>query len=194
MRKKLPLFLVLLAVLVVSVAYRWPWMAKPGLDGTLTLYGNVDIRKVERGFCVAGRIAEMPFQEGARVTSGDLLAHLDEIPYRIEPLAPEPSPRLQRAMARQGGWARSDRRHGCGLCAIPDLVAAGMHGLKLVGRGAPSAQKARNLALVAEFCKRAADFDDGAGYRRRARDAHRRRFAAPCSPLVCYYPEYCNEA
>lgn len=84
MRKKLPLFLVLLAVLVVSVAYRWPWMEKPGLDGTLTLYGNVDIRKVDLGFRVAGRIAEMPFQEGARVTSGDLLAHLDEIPYRIE--------------------------------------------------------------------------------------------------------------
>jgi putative protease len=117
-----------------------------------------------------------------------------EIPYRIEPLAPAPSPRLQRAMARQEEWARSDRRHGCGLCAIPALAAAGIHGLKLVGRGAPSAQKVRNLALVAEFCERAADCDDGADYRRRAREAHRQRFTAPCSPLVCYYPEYCNEA
>ncbi len=117
-----------------------------------------------------------------------------EIPYRIEPLAPDPSPRLQRAMVRQGGWALGDRRHGCGLCAIPDLAAGGIHGLKLVGRGAPSAQKVRNLALVAEFCKRSADCDGGADYRRRARAAHRQRFAAPCSPFVCYYPEYCHEA
>ncbi|MDY0269305.1 HlyD family efflux transporter periplasmic adaptor subunit [Trichloromonas sp.] len=84
MRRKFPLLLVLLTVLVAGIAYRRPWAGKPGLDGTLTLFGNVDIRKVDLGFRVTGRIAEMPFQEGARVAAGDLLARLDEIPYRIE--------------------------------------------------------------------------------------------------------------
>lgn len=84
MRKKLPLFLVLLAVLVVSVAYRWPWVEKPGLDGTLTLYGNVDIRKVDLGFRVGGKLAEVVFQEGDRVLAGQLLARLEATPYRDE--------------------------------------------------------------------------------------------------------------
>ena len=43
----------------------------------LTLYGNVDIRQVELGFRVGGRIAEMPFEEGARVPAGAVLARLD---------------------------------------------------------------------------------------------------------------------
>jgi HlyD family secretion protein len=47
----------------------------------LTLYGNVDIRQVELGFRVAGRIAELRFQEGDAVKKGDLLAVLDNRPY-----------------------------------------------------------------------------------------------------------------
>ncbi|MCD6073869.1 MAG: hlyD [Rhodospirillales bacterium] len=47
----------------------------------LTLYGNVDIRQVELGFRVAGRIAELRFQEGDMVKKGDLLAVLDDRPY-----------------------------------------------------------------------------------------------------------------
>jgi HlyD family secretion protein len=84
MRRKLPMLLVLLVVLAVGVAYRKPWARKPGAEGTLTLYGNVDIRKVDLGFRVPGRIAEMPFQEGARVASGELLARLDATPYLNE--------------------------------------------------------------------------------------------------------------
>ena len=48
---------------------------------TLTLYGNVDIRQVELGFRVPGRIAELRFQEGDVVKKGDLLAVLDDRPY-----------------------------------------------------------------------------------------------------------------
>ncbi len=117
-----------------------------------------------------------------------------EIPYRIEPLTPPASPTLLAAMARQAGWAHSDRRHGCGLCAIPALARAGIHGLKLVGRGAPAAQKIVNVELVGEFLRRAAEVSDPADYRRQARAAHLRRFAAACSSRVCYYPEYCPEA
>ena len=59
--------------------------AKLGLgpedDTTLVLYGNVDIRQVELGFRVSGRIAEMPFEEGDTVHAGELLATLDRRPY-----------------------------------------------------------------------------------------------------------------
>ncbi len=50
-------------------------------NGKLTLYGNVDIRQVQLGFRVSGRVAEMNFDEGDSVKPGDLLARLDAKPY-----------------------------------------------------------------------------------------------------------------
>jgi HlyD family secretion protein len=47
----------------------------------LTLSGNVDIRQVDLGFRVSGRIAEIPFNEGAHVSAGDVLARLDASQY-----------------------------------------------------------------------------------------------------------------
>lgn len=46
----------------------------------LALSGNVDIRQVDLGFRVAGRIELIPFEEGAHVTAGALLASLDKRP------------------------------------------------------------------------------------------------------------------
>lgn len=113
-----------------------------------------------------------------------------ETPYRIEPVGAVPSASLQRAMARQGSWAMTNRRHGCGLCAIPWLCKSPIKGLKLVGRGAPGADKARNIRMVREFMALAAECPDFAAYRRQAMDAHQRRFAAACHVNVCYYPEF----
>lgn len=50
--------------------------------GALELSGNVDIRQVDLGFRVGGRIAAMPFEEGARVAAGAILASLDTQPLR----------------------------------------------------------------------------------------------------------------
>lgn len=47
----------------------------------LTLYGNVDIRQVDLGFRVAGRVLTMPFEEGDFVPQGALMANLDKQPY-----------------------------------------------------------------------------------------------------------------
>ncbi len=47
----------------------------------LTLSGNVDIRQVDLGFRVGGRIADIPFDEGAHVSAGAVLARLDAAPY-----------------------------------------------------------------------------------------------------------------
>jgi len=116
-----------------------------------------------------------------------------EIPYRIEPLQPPASPALRRAMARQASWSQSNRRHGCGLCALPALLRAGLYGVKLVGRGAPAAQKTMNVSLVREFLRLAGEETDLSHYCRQAREAHERRFAAACSDNVCYYPEFCPD-
>ena len=113
-----------------------------------------------------------------------------EIPYAIAPLAEEISPGLRHAMQRQGSWSKTNRRHGCGLCAIPQLIAAGVHGLKLVGRGAPAAQKVRNVTLTREFLALAENTSDFVAYRRMAMAAHRERFGTACHQNVCYYPEF----
>jgi HlyD family secretion protein len=49
----------------------------PHRSKTLTLSGNVDIRQVDLGFRVGGKIAAIAFEEGARVKAGDTLAELD---------------------------------------------------------------------------------------------------------------------
>jgi putative protease len=113
-----------------------------------------------------------------------------EIPYRISPLQEPASERLLQAMTRQGSWSMTDRRHGCGLCAIPPLRRIGIGGLKLVGRGAPAAQKVKNIQLARDFLRLAGETDDFATYRRLAVAAHRKRFGTPCSPNVCYFPEF----
>jgi HlyD family secretion protein len=48
---------------------------------TLILYGNVDIRSVDLGFRVPGRIATITVDEGAKVKTGEILARLDTQPF-----------------------------------------------------------------------------------------------------------------
>lgn len=52
--------------------------------GRLVLYGNVDIRQVELGFRVAGRIATMKLDEGETAQAGAVLAELDSRTYQDE--------------------------------------------------------------------------------------------------------------
>lgn len=51
-------------------------------DNEIILYGNIEIRQVNLGFRVAGRIKEMFFEEGDSVEKGTLLALLDDEPYK----------------------------------------------------------------------------------------------------------------
>lgn len=112
-----------------------------------------------------------------------------EIPYEIISEGGAGNPALTAAMARQASWSETDRRHGCGLCAIPLLQRAGLHGLKLVGRGAPPARKAGNIRLTRECLQLAATEPVFEHYRRQAMTAHRVHFGAACHPNICYYPE-----
>ncbi|MEM9684120.1 MAG: secretion protein HlyD [Pseudomonadota bacterium] len=69
---------------ILAAAAVWYVYFRPSADTTtaLTLFGNIDIRQVDLGFRVPGRVAEMRFEEGDVVKKGDILATLDKTPYR----------------------------------------------------------------------------------------------------------------
>ncbi|BAK64979.1 HlyD family secretion protein [Sphingobium sp. SYK-6] len=75
-RKRLIILVAIAALLIAALVTRGFGLFERD-DGPLLLYGNVDIREVDLGFRVGGRIAEIPVEEGARVKRGDLLAELD---------------------------------------------------------------------------------------------------------------------
>jgi HlyD family secretion protein len=84
--KKKVLLLGLAAVVAAGIfGYRY-WQQERSVNGgdTLTLYGNVDIRKVDLGFRVGGRIEQVFFEEGRQIHRGDRVAVLDRTPYENE--------------------------------------------------------------------------------------------------------------
>ena len=112
-----------------------------------------------------------------------------EIDYCFDAVSPE-SAELQQAISKQQSWSQSDRRHGCGLCAIPALLDAGISGLKLVGRGAPLLRKIKNIQLAEEFIELAKAKLPFPQYQKRALAAHHQHFGIGCCENVCYYPEF----
>jgi len=84
--KKTLLLLGIVALVAAGIfGYRY-WQQQRSVNGgdALTLYGNVDIRKVDLGFRVGGRIARVAFEEGDKVRQGDRVAVLDQAPYENE--------------------------------------------------------------------------------------------------------------
>ncbi len=83
MNKKLPLFII--GALLLGVA-SWAGYATWGhkKSNELVIYGNVDIRQVDLGFRVAGRIREMRFEEGDRVKQGQVIAILDKDTFKAD--------------------------------------------------------------------------------------------------------------
>jgi membrane fusion protein YbhG len=81
MRRRIVIIITALLVLVGA-----GWLAYRQFAGTrsdkLILHGNVDIRQVNLGFRVSGRLQEMKFEEGDVVQAGDVIALLDDGPYQ----------------------------------------------------------------------------------------------------------------
>lgn len=78
--KRIPIFisvisLLILLIVILSISFRRSEQ-KP-----LTLYGNVDVRQVDIGFRVSGRVAKLYYEEGDFVPAGSLMAVLDKTPY-----------------------------------------------------------------------------------------------------------------
>lgn len=73
------IFIVAAALLLLVLIFLY--LQKHKEDGYLTLYGNVDVRQVDLGFRISGRVAKMPFEEGDLVEEGALMGTLDTDPY-----------------------------------------------------------------------------------------------------------------
>ncbi len=74
------IILILLLIVIAIGAYTYFNRIEAPTD-TLTLYGNVDVRQVDLGFRVSGRVNEIYFEEGDLVEPGSLLGILDKQPY-----------------------------------------------------------------------------------------------------------------
>lgn len=68
----------LLILLSLSVYY---YRHTKETSNILILYGNVDVRQVDLGFQVSGRVDYMPFEEGDYVPQGALVSTIDKQPY-----------------------------------------------------------------------------------------------------------------
>ena len=76
--------LLILVCLGTGAYFGWRYLEAAKIQGDrhdLTLYGNVEIRRVNLGFRVSGRITEILFKEGDRIEKGAVIARLDREPY-----------------------------------------------------------------------------------------------------------------
>jgi HlyD family secretion protein len=80
-RARLGIVLAILAVGLFFGGRALGWWGG-GRDTTGRIYGNVEVREVELGFRVGGRIAEVMVDEGDKVVPGQELARLDTQPIR----------------------------------------------------------------------------------------------------------------
>jgi HlyD family secretion protein len=69
------------ALVVIGIAAAL-WLNRKGPGEVGELYGNVDIREVNLGFRVSGRVLEMLRDEGDPVKTGDVVARLDAEPLK----------------------------------------------------------------------------------------------------------------
>ena len=70
------------ALSIAALATRGYGLFSRPANQVLALSGNVDIRQVDLGFRLSGKIAAMPVEEGTRVEAGANLASLDAQPLR----------------------------------------------------------------------------------------------------------------
>jgi HlyD family secretion protein len=77
--KKRILVVAALALLAAAAGGAWWWVNRPPADGPLILTGNVEVRQVNLGFKVAGRIQSLKVDEGDSVADGQTLAQLEKV-------------------------------------------------------------------------------------------------------------------
>lgn len=76
-RRRFVILALVAALIVGAIVTRGFGLFARDDDRQLTLHGNVDIREVELGFRVGGRIASITVDEGEKVRAGAILATLD---------------------------------------------------------------------------------------------------------------------
>lgn len=76
-------FILIILICIVSIIYVY-YKNHRANDDELILYGNIEIRQVDLGFRVEGKIEKMLFEEGDKVKKGDLVAYLDDSIYKAD--------------------------------------------------------------------------------------------------------------
>jgi len=72
----------IVALTIIGGGLAWYYFGNRVAGDGSVLYGNVDIRQVDLAFPVEGTVAEVKVEEGDAVKQGDVLARLDDAPYR----------------------------------------------------------------------------------------------------------------
>jgi HlyD family secretion protein len=67
------------AAVLLGAAAVWWWFSRAPQNGPLMLTGNVEVRQVNLGFKVAGRIKDLKVDEGETITEGQVLADLEKV-------------------------------------------------------------------------------------------------------------------
>ena len=83
MKHKKILIALVVIVLIFLIVFIYLKLNKKN-PNILTLYGNIEIRQVDLGFRVEGRVKKLLKEEGDEVKKGELLAILDDITYRAK--------------------------------------------------------------------------------------------------------------
>ena len=79
MWRKILLLVILVVIILGLVLYHYSENFTN--KDVLVLYGNVDVRRVDLGFRIDGRVQSMIFEEGDLVPKGKLMAFLEKPPY-----------------------------------------------------------------------------------------------------------------
>lgn len=150
----------------------------------LIMYGNVDIRQVNLGFRVSGRLQSLSFDEGDTVPAGAVLAHLDPEPYQHALQQAQANVAIQQARVDQihAGYRAEEiaqARAGVALrkAQLIDAEKTLQRQIALRGTGAVAERvyddaKARHEQAQAEFASAQAQYDQyRIGYRKEERTA-----------------------
>jgi HlyD family secretion protein len=87
--KRILLFSAVTALILFLAIAAFVNFHKSGNPNELVLYGNVDVRQVDIGFRVSGRVNTLFYEEGDFVPMGSLMALLDKTPYDSQIVAAE---------------------------------------------------------------------------------------------------------
>lgn len=117
-KKRVALGLGVIFIIIISLYYFYSLRNQAGQP--LTLYGNVDIRTVNPGFRVGGRLMELNVDEGDDVHRGDLLARLEPAPYIREVRSQQAFVNQQKAdlAYKEVVFAREKKLSGTGASSI----------------------------------------------------------------------------
>ena len=99
----------------------------PEPSNGLTLYGNVDVRQVELGFRVAGRLQTVRFEEGQPVDAGTELATLDARPFQDQLRAAQAQVAVQQAALDKAVSGSRPAEVARGKAAVEETRAAKRH-------------------------------------------------------------------